>query len=48
MQLAKNYGMSGQEIFQSMHPIKDATDKNYFACRPNEFQSMHPIKDATY
>ena len=34
-------------LFQSMHPIKDATSRSAFLLRLKQFQSMHPIKDAT-
>ena len=34
-------------LFQSMHPIKDATKKRWKKLAHYLFQSMHPIKDAT-
>ena len=34
-------------VFQSMHPIKDATELTATNKLSAIFQSMHPIKDAT-
>ena len=47
MQRVDNNHDLGEFVFQSMHPIKDATSKEHCKLNNTLFQSMHPIKDAT-